>query len=297
MDLGKVAYARGDFDAAIAAFERVIVANEHALGARHPAVADARHNLGSIMVAAGRLEEAGPVLDAALEGRKLAYGAEHAKVASTLNSIASIAFSQGRYADALVAYTEVAERFRVARGGPHVSIAEAVANRGRALTGLERFEEADAAFEEASTMLEPLVGVEHLSYADALSGWASSRALAGDGETACELYARAVEIRRRGLGPTAPRTLQTSLALASAHRQAGRLSAARRLVRAVLETPALGEELTRQARLELGWVEVAAKRPSAARQAFERGLEGAEAGAEDDASRKAQAWLTAHAGR
>lgn len=297
MDLGKVAYAQGNFDAAIAAFERVIDANRQAFGERHPAVADARHNLGSIMVADGRLEEAGPVLDAALAGRKLAYGAEHAKVASTLNSIASIAFSQGRYAQALADYTTVAAMFRAARGGPHVSVAEAVANQGRALTGLERFDEADAAFAEATMMLEPLVGSEHLSYADALSGWASSRALAGDAEAAAGLYERTVAIRRRGLGPAAPRTLRTSLALAQARRQAGQLSAARTLVRTVLETPALGEDLTREARLELGWIEDSANRPSAARRAFEQALEGLDADAVQAKAdtREAQGWLADHA--
>lgn len=297
MDMGKVAYAQGDFDAAIAAFERAIDANERAFGERHPAVADARHNLGSIMVAAGRLEEARPVLDAALEGRKLAYGAEHAKVASTLNSIASIAFNKGEYAEALAAYTEVAEMFRVSRGEAHVSIAEALANRGRALTGLERFEDAQAAFKEATAMLEPLVGADHLSFGDALSGWASSRALAGDGEAAVELYERTVDIRRLGLGRAAPRTLRTELALAQAHRQAGRASAARGLLRAVLDTPALGLDLAREVQLELGWVEVSAKRMSAARRAFEIAVEGVEAEtlAANAGLRDAQAWLAAHA--
>lgn len=293
MDLGKVAYAQGDFDAASAAFERVIDSNQQAFGERHPAVADARHNLGSILVAARRLEEARVVLDAALEGRKRAYGAEHAKVASTLNSIASIEFSQGHYADALAGYTKVAAMFRAARGGPHVSIAEAVANRGRALTGLARFEEADAAFEEATVMLEPLVGVDHLSYADALSGWASSRAQSGAHAQAAELYARAVEIRRRGLGSGAPRTLRTVLALASARRKSGQSTAARALLQSVLETPALGAQLTGEAWLEMGWIEVSAKRTAAARRAFDRALEGASAEGLEGAD-EAQAWLTAH---
>lgn len=246
-DLGRVAYSQGEFDAAITAFETLVSANLRALGPEHPSVADARHNLGSVMVAAGRLDEARGVLAVALEGRKRIYGARHEKVAGTLNSIASIAFSQERYDEALEGYTTVSAMRRAAQG-PHVKLADALANRGRALTGLERYDEADAAFDEAATMLLDLVGEDHLGYADALSGWASSRALAGDPNAAVERYEHVVAVRETGLGADAPRTLRTVLELARAEHQAGRTAAARERLDTLLANPKIGDDLAEDAR-------------------------------------------------
>lgn len=273
MDIGRIAYARGDFAGSIAAFIASVEGYTAAYGPDHPTVADARHNLGSVYVAAGRQAEAVPILETALAGRKRAYGEDHEKVARTLNSIATISFSQENYAEALESYQQVVQMHRAARDGAHVSIAEAVANVARAHTGLEDFPAANRSFAEATTMLESLVGTDHPRLADALSGWASSRSLAGEPQAAEDLYTRAVSIRRTALGASAPRTLRTEIDLAEVERTLGKERASRRRLQRVLDTPTLDPSLAVRAHFGLGWIDVASRQHAPARDHFERGLE------------------------
>ncbi|MEM6994363.1 MAG: tetratricopeptide repeat-containing protein kinase family protein, partial [Myxococcota bacterium] len=299
MDIGRVAYTRADYDAAIAAFEQVVPEYVAAYGAHHPTVADARHNLGTVLVAAGRMEAALPVLEVALEARKTAYGEQHEKVARTLNSIASIAFTQGRYAEALSRYRDVARMHRAARDGPHVTIAEAIANIGRAQTGLSDFAAADASFDEAATMLVGLVGEEHPRLADVLSGRAGARASAADPEAAARLYARVLQIRTAALGPEAPRTLRTEVDLANSERALGEVSAARARLLRVVAVPRLDPALAARASLTLAWIDVDEGDDDAARKRFEAGVEARKAAGDDaaldDDVRRARAWLVSHA--
>jgi tetratricopeptide (TPR) repeat protein len=124
-NLGGLAHARGDYQAAEEPARRAVALREQVLGPNHPLVAADRAALAPILFELGQLEEAESLLHDALEVFKHAdgYGKSHPDYAIALGNLATVIHQRGDHETALTMYHNALSTLERALGPDHPDLA------------------------------------------------------------------------------------------------------------------------------------------------------------------------------
>jgi tetratricopeptide (TPR) repeat protein len=210
------------------------IAQADRLGAHHPAVMAARHELAFDIVQAGRPAEAERLFRQVLELRMRVLGAEHPATLATRYGLArAVAFS-GRHAEAEAAFRELRASLSRVLGDDHQDTMGAGHQLARLAGKQGRWQEAEAAHRRVLEDRRRVLGEEHLTTLSSRHN--VIRALAGQGRWAeAEAgYRDLLPTLVRVLGPDHPNTLSTRNKLAEAVAAQGRWAEAEATLREVL---------------------------------------------------------------
>ncbi len=155
----------GDTEAAERHAGRALALLEQLLGAWHPQVADALHEVGAVLMSTNRIEEAIEIMQRALEIREASLGSDHRKVGLTLDWIGHALGKTGAY-EAALPYGRDAVRILRQHTPTSEEFAAVLNNYGAASLGAGRWDEARASLREALDVLqagEPGHGGHHFA--------------------------------------------------------------------------------------------------------------------------------------
>ncbi|MGE0402180.1 MAG: tetratricopeptide repeat protein [Kofleriaceae bacterium] len=168
--LGAVAWARGDYAAALAHYNATIVARTEAFGADDPRVAAAHQNAGQAMSKLGKKDDARAAHETALAILERALGVDHPDLANTISSLGMLAADDERFDDAQ-RYLERARDLRVASlGFDHPEVATSENNLGKLAKLRGDLPAARAHFERSLAIQTAKLGPDAVELALPLSG-------------------------------------------------------------------------------------------------------------------------------
>jgi tetratricopeptide (TPR) repeat protein len=228
----------------IAAFARVAIADDAALGAveqalsayaymisdagypaaMQPILAHLRHataraldraderaatlgiNLGFYLKMIGEYAGARPLYERALAICEHSLGPTHPNTAGSLNNLAALLQFQGDYAAARPLYERALAICEQALGPTHPDTAGSLNNLAELLRTQGDYAAARPLYERALSLREQALGPTHPNTAGSLNNLASLLRVQGEYAAARPLYARALAIYEQALGPTHPDT-------------------------------------------------------------------------------------------
>jgi tetratricopeptide (TPR) repeat protein len=138
-----VAQEEGDFDTAVAFYERALRAVEESRGANHPEVSTVLVNMSGLLHMIGRFDEAEANLTRAIAIDKKALGERHTEVGADYNVLAQLYADLGRYDEAEKLYLEALSIWTDKLGANHQNIAGIAVNLGELYREQTRFDEAE----------------------------------------------------------------------------------------------------------------------------------------------------------
>ncbi|MEM7154213.1 MAG: protein kinase [Myxococcota bacterium] len=159
-NLASVQVVRGREAEGIVGLEEYIEVFEAAVGRTHPEVAVGYQNLGIAYMNFGRNNDAEKVLAKAESIRRETLGEDHPEYASTLNMLGSLAIEQGRVEEGM-RYIRRAIDIQVAAELDTVAIGYKRTSLARALMQLGRLEESELEAERALEAFREKLGDEH----------------------------------------------------------------------------------------------------------------------------------------
>jgi eukaryotic-like serine/threonine-protein kinase len=213
-NVGRIEFARGDYESAQVAFEGALERMEQALGPEHPKVAAHLDNLGVARLRRGDYVGARADFERGLAIVETTKGREHRDVVSSLNNLALVEIKTAAYPDA-IAHFERALAVQIAAFGPnHPHVATIVSNIGVVRHFLGEYEESAVLHERALAIREEALGPEHPDVAMSLNNLGMPLFMMGRVDEAKALLERAVAIKERAQGPDHPDTAEARVNLA-----------------------------------------------------------------------------------
>ncbi|MBX7080680.1 MAG: serine/threonine-protein kinase [Nannocystaceae bacterium] len=220
-NVGRIEFARGDYDQARIAFEGALERLERGLGPEHPNVAAALDNLGLARFRRGDYVGAKSDFERGLTIVETTKGREHRDVVPSLNNLALVEVRTAAYADAL-AHFERALAVQTAAFGPmHPKVATIVSNMGVVRHLLGEYEAAAALHERALEIREVALGSEHPDVAVSLVNLGLAHFMMGHDDDAEGRFERALAIKSRTQGADHPETLEALVNLAGVRQRRG----------------------------------------------------------------------------
>jgi serine/threonine-protein kinase len=204
-ELGKLAYLRGDMDAALENYRIGHDLRLADLGADDPVVASSLFGIGTVHRYRDDLEEAAAAFAQALDIMHRS-GADDAsgELDQLLGAIADTYQAMGRLDDAERAFRELLERSRRIRGDGHVETAEAALSLATLLRRMDgREAEADPLYREAIEIFRETLG-RHSATSQAINNYAVFLRGSGRPEEARPLHYEALEMDRELRGDVHP---------------------------------------------------------------------------------------------
>ena len=128
--LGSFCLAYGQYDEAIAHYERALRIKEAAFGVDHINTADTINNLGITYRHQGKYELAIAQYERALRIKEAAFGVDHINTADTINNLGITYDSQGKYELAIAQYERALRIKEAAFGVDHINTANTINNLG-----------------------------------------------------------------------------------------------------------------------------------------------------------------------
>jgi CHAT domain-containing protein/Tfp pilus assembly protein PilF len=224
-------YARGDFQNATIAFQRLLAITEQALGPDHLDVAGSLNNLAQTYVAQGRLTDAEPLLKRALAIREHVLGPDHLDVALTLRNLGILYTNEGRYREAERLLNRSLAIREKALGPDHPDVADSLImlaalykEEGRIGSVEPTYKRALAIFQKASPPDQ--YGVAAVSQDLALFYLAQERF-----RDAEPLFRRSLAVVEKAVGPDHPDVAKILVSLGDLYRQQGRYREAEPLLK------------------------------------------------------------------
>ncbi len=173
--------------------------------------AELANTRGLVAIGAGDLEAAAPILASAVELYTALHGRAHPKVAGARANRAIALDELGRHAEAAEEFRASRDLYAEALGPRHPRVGAASNSLGISLDALGRHAEALAAMRAGLAILRAAHGDDHTDVASAMATLAATLEPDDPGE-ALALFAQALAIRARVLGPSHPRTAMTLVA-------------------------------------------------------------------------------------
>lgn len=202
--LGVLHWQEGNYDEALAAFQRSLAAGQRAYGAAHPWVATSQANLGVLYMDRGDYQAALAALVRAREIQEKTLGQEHPLTSFSLSNLCEVHRNLGQLDVALAhGQTALALRERLL-GQEHPAVAVTLDNLG--LVHLDRGEYAVALrrLDRALSIREKHFGKDHPWVAATLDRMGEVYRASHQYPLALATYQRALDIRTRRLGPMHP---------------------------------------------------------------------------------------------
>ncbi len=213
-NVGRIEFARGDYEAARIAFEAALEGVENALGLEHPRVAPSLDSLGLARLHRGDNVGARADFERGLAIVEATKGRDHRDVVPSLNNLALVELRTAAYVDAIGHLERALTVQTAAFGDAHPKVAVVLTNIGVIRMLLGDFEAAAALHERALTILEDAFGPDHPEVARSLTNVGIARFAMGRTDDAKALLERALAIKTSTQGPDHPETVHTRVSLA-----------------------------------------------------------------------------------
>ncbi|MFZ6185204.1 tetratricopeptide repeat protein [Nannocystis pusilla] len=223
----------GEYDAALAQFERLAAAATRVFGPSHPTIGAHHNNRATVLRRAGREDEALDGFTRALEIWRAAHGPDHPDVGMAHGNIASALVSRGRPGDVQAAEPHLRRAIATRErnfGADDPDLVVEVTTLGHLHLLRLELDEAERQYARALAIAERTVGGEHPLVALPLLGLGSAAALRGDVATQRRHVARALAIDEAALGPDHPDVAWTLRSLAELDVHDGALDRAEHLL-------------------------------------------------------------------
>lgn len=227
-DLSELARRRNDLVRAEALIRESVELRRRFLGPDHPETVESRNTLALVLHARGNWKEAESIFRELLERRDLLRQREFLETA-VLSNIGAVLTDEGKFRDAEQFLNECVDIRRRTLGNNHPRLGLVLGKLARTYLQDGRYDEAEAAARESLAIRERSLGPNGGDVAPALSVLGAIRSELNQPDAAA-LLERAIEIRKRTLGPDTPEEAADLLRLAWIHELAGdRNGADRRL--------------------------------------------------------------------
>ncbi len=205
--LGTTAYERGDYDKAIAYFEKALASDRNTLGENHPNVAENYTNLGLAWLAKENYGKAIEFYEKALKVDIRAFGENHPKVAIDQNSLGFVLYRSGNYDKAISYYEKALANNRKTLGGEHPNSALSLGNLGAVWKSKGDYTKAIKFFKEALIINLKTFGESHPQVAGSYQELGNTYVKSGQFDLAIENLEKALEIIRKSFGENHPRVI------------------------------------------------------------------------------------------
>lgn len=207
--LGGYLSARGEYAAALTAFQRALALTEATYGRDDAAVAATLNDLGSVQHDAGRIDEALASLQRALQIKEDSSGPYHPTVAITLTNLGDVQRDLGRIDDALESLQRARQIKEAMYGSDHVEVAYALTNLGVVQQKTGQAEAGLASLQRALWICETVHGPDHPRVAVTLNSLGIVQHAIGQPKAALANLRRALRINEALYGPDHPRVAVT----------------------------------------------------------------------------------------
>ncbi|EGD81841.1 kinesin light chain isoform 1 [Salpingoeca rosetta] len=217
-----IAYAsKGEYDKAIAYYEKALAVFVETLGEKHPSTANTYNNLGLAYDSKGEHARGIHYYEKALAIRVETLGEKHPSTATSYNNLGSAYHSKGDY-DRAIAFYEKALAIRVEMlGEKHPSTADSYLGLGNAYYSKGEYDKAIAFYEKALAITVETLGEKHPSTASTYNNLGSAYYSKGEYDKAIAFYEKALAITVETLGEKHPSTASTYNNLGSAYYSKG----------------------------------------------------------------------------
>ena len=234
-NLGLVRTARGEFEGAIASFERVLLIRRASRGINGRLVADALDQLASVLIQLERFPDAKRRLDESLRLRNAVASSDEIGLSRTLELVGTWYRYAGPYADAMTPIDRaLAIRRRLTP--QHPETASVLQLRGDVLFLRGDSAGAQRVWSDALRMAERTLGPAHPALAEFLRRLGFAAFAAGNLSDARRLRERALRIGEQALAPCDPAVTRLMNSLANSFQYDGEYFEARRLYARALTT-------------------------------------------------------------
>jgi len=220
-NLAAVRGYRGDDEASIEMYRRVIAIREDALG-DHPELARSIANLAVAYSRLGRNDEAEPLFLRALAMREKTLAPDHPDVAQSLSPLGTMYSDEGRLDDAEPLLVRALDIRVKAYGEEHALVARSLSDLAGLYRMQGRFAKAQDHARRALAIREKTLGPEHPDVAASLNTLGSIARDEGRLEAAESHYRKALAIHEKALGPEHPETAECMFLLADVLVRRGR---------------------------------------------------------------------------
>jgi len=219
--LGAIHFSEGDYDAALAVYERAHALWTEVYGSDHPAAIRALNNMGSVRFSQGRMREARDIYEQVLAVRTKRLGADHPEVAITLSNLGAVDTELGDYATSLEESQRVLEIRQRTLDPKHPHMARAHHQLAVVLGRLGDLEAARAHHEAALAILRESLGEDHPEVAASLNSLGAVLERSNRFEEAREHYRQALELIEKRLGGDHPSAMLVLLNFGDLRRRMG----------------------------------------------------------------------------
>jgi CHAT domain-containing protein/tetratricopeptide (TPR) repeat protein len=200
----------GDFGAAGAIWQEILVNVESTLGPNHPDLTTRIENLAEFLSEQGRYAAAELFYRRSLVIREKVLGQGHPDVATRLNNLASLLYKQGQHAAAEPLYRRAQAIYEKKHGPDHPTVAAILNNLAVLLGDQGQYSAAEPLYRRSLAIREKALGPNHPDVATSLNNLAGLLVNQGQYSVAEPLYRRSLVIHEKALGPNHP-AVATSL--------------------------------------------------------------------------------------
>ncbi len=240
--LGNSLQSLGDYQSAVALFEKAAATRVAQLGPTAPASLISRSNLASGYFLLGRSADATSLLEGLLELMKVHLGPEHPQTMNSMTSLAYAYQSTGRQGDAVALWERTLDLFRAKLGVDHPDTLKCLSSLSQGYHNLGRLADALKLAEQSLQLTKARLGSEHPDTIRCLGNLAVEYLSLGRLDEAIPLFEESLRLSSAKLGPDHPATLiqMTNLAYCYSSRKEPERAAA------------LNEDALRLMRIKLG---------------------------------------------
>ncbi|WP_170136385.1 protein kinase domain-containing protein [Nannocystis exedens] len=251
-------------------------AAESSLGPKHPHVALLAINLGVGLTGLHRFAEAAGYFQRALTLQSELLGPDAADLHWVLTGIGDLEVDQRRCNDAEASYRRALQVLRASETSLDPTAFMPLLGLGKAASCRGDFVAAERHFQHAHRLAEQSFGADELRGADVNDQHGDMLLRAGDIDGALVQYQRGLEVRRARLPADAPLLADSLRRIAKAHRVAGRLDEAAKLLQEAQRLrerdPEVESAEAALIRLRLGDLALDRNNPGEARGHYERAI-------------------------
>jgi CHAT domain-containing protein/Tfp pilus assembly protein PilF len=225
----------GRLELALAAFTKLVLADEKKYGSNHLEVATDLGRQAWVLESLQRQSEALPLYIRALTIREKELGSDHLSIANALNNLGTLYQSMGQYSQAEPLLVRALESREKQLGPNHPDTGVSLNNLAELYRSMRQYARAEPLYLRAMAIFEKHHGSDHPSTATCLNNLAVLYKSMGQYALAEPLYMRALAISEKANGPEHPTTGIRLHSLAELYRLMGQYARAEPLfVRALM---------------------------------------------------------------
>ncbi|PSR53576.1 hypothetical protein AHMF7605_08565 [Adhaeribacter arboris] len=205
INLGNVYYEKGQYDKALAYFQKVLQYQRTKFGETHPKVASTYINLGKVYFEKAEYAKALGFYQKALFIRHKFFKETHPVIANSYQAFVNIYIAKRESKQALEYQQKALKIQLTALGQTHPDVADSYFNLGDVYYNKGNYEKAFEYHQRAFLIRQSVFGVSHVKVADSYNNLGKILQVKGEYKKALSYLFKSLEIRRTTLGKSHPK--------------------------------------------------------------------------------------------